>query len=365
MGKSQFTLNPFPIQYRAKYSSDNIWEEEYKELPNKGSDESKLPEDERNVLIEERNYANDLPLINFTTQYALSCFEGLKVYPQAHGGLSLFRVDKNALRFYNSMQGLSMPPYPVDMFIHAVKQVVLRSHNLGFTIQFNQEWIKTQFSSAKSIYIRPFSYSEGGIGVNPSLHPWVIMMASEVGNYFETCGCPTLMVSKKIRATPNGTGWIKCSSNYVISMLAKTEAQQAGYLEALFLDPIHQKYAEECSSCNIFFILGGTIVTPPLSDTILPGITRDSVITLAQDLGYTVEERNISIEEILDSATECFSTGTAVGITYFGKIVYNGVSTQFSDGKIGETTYRLQKTLKNLQHGLYVDTHSWLIPIST
>ena len=219
--------------------------------------------------------------------------------------------------------------------------------------------------SAPSVYIRPFSYAEGGIGVNFSNSPWVFIMATEVGSYFSSATIPELLVSNSVRANPNGTGWIKCAANYVIPALEKNTAMEHGYTEVLFLDSQEHTYVEECSSCNVFFVLeNNTVVTPSLKDTILPGITRDSIITILKDKGYTVEERDISINEVIADAKECFTTGTAVGVSHFGTLTYGDTKKTFAtDGSIGAVAKKLQVSLKRIQYGLDTCEHNWLITI--
>lgn len=360
MAHTHFVFNPYPIRYQAKYNlQEQNWHEEFQTLAHV-KDEHVLPVREREALLMKRNYA-ELPLVNYSTQYGVSCFEGLKAYPHASGGMALFRPNENAKRFYNSMKGIFMPPFPPESFTHAVRRVICDSRALGYSPEFQETWKENNFATAQSIYLRPFSYSEGGLGVSISTEPWVIIMATEVGNYFEIVDCPSLIVSKRIRATVNGTGAIKCAANYLTSALAKKEAQDVGYNEPLFLDAEKRMYVEECSSCNVFFVLqDNTIVTPELSDTILPGITRDSIITLAHDAGYTVEERKISIDEVMKNARECFTTGTAVGVCHFGKLTYKNKTVQFGDGRIGAVSKEMQRNLKLIQHGLMPDVHNWL-----
>jgi branched-chain amino acid aminotransferase len=217
--------------------------------------------------------------------------------------------------------------------------------------------------SADSVYIRPFSMSEGGIGVNLSRDPWVYVITTPVSSYF-SAGSSDAIVTEKIRATENGTGWIKACSNYVISALAKSEAIEAGYMECVFLDGAHRKYIEEGSSCNIFFYLkSGELVTPELGDTILPGITRVSVIELARDKGVKVSERRISIEEALDETKECFVTGTAAGATPLTSLTYKGRKALFNNGVTGDFTIDIRSTIKGIQYGTLPDTKGWLTQV--
>jgi branched-chain amino acid aminotransferase len=214
--------------------------------------------------------------------------------------------------------------------------------------------------SADSIYIRPFTYAEGGIGVNICHTPWVMIVTTPVSSYFSGANSDAI-ITERIRATPNGTGWIKAASNYVIAALAKHEAADAGYMECVFLDAKEQKYIEEGSSCNIFFYLkSGELVTPELGDTILPGITRASIIELARDRKIKVSERKISIDEAIESTRECFVSGTAAGATPIDSLTHKGKKTVFNGGKVGELTAELRDTLKGIQYGTVPDTKGWL-----
>jgi branched-chain amino acid aminotransferase len=254
-----------------------------------------------------------------------------------------------------------MPPFPADNFVNAVVEMIRRNINLGFCPSYKDEWEKDSFMNADSIYIRPFSYSEGGIGVNISKEPWVIMIGTPVSAYFSG-GSSDALVTDRIRATPKGTGWIKADSNYVIAALAKHEAIDKGYMECIFLDAENHKYIEEGSSCNIFFYLkSGELITPELGDTILPGITRLSLIELAKDRGVKVIEKKVSIDEIFSEAKECFVSGTAAGAVPISSITHNGKKVSFNFP--GELSSELQKTLKGMQYGIIPDTKGWLTKI--
>jgi branched-chain amino acid aminotransferase len=358
-----FSLNSYPIAYRARYSREG-WKEEYLEKPHKTpEEEARLGGAEAAALADSRNFFDDIPLVSYTSQYGLGCFEGLKALPQKEGGLAIFRPDRNAERFSKSMKGLYMPPFPEGLFVKAVKETVKRNAALGFSLSYNPGWEKDSFINADSIYIRPFTYSEGGIGVNISKEPWVIMITSPVSSYF-SAGTSDAVITERIRATPKGTGWIKAASNYVISALAKHEAAESGYIECIFLDAVERKYIEEGSSCNIFFYLkSGELVTPELGDTILPGITRSSIIELARDRGVTVSERKIAIDEVISEAKECFVSGTAAGATPLVSLTYQGKKTAFNGGKTGELTAGLRDTLKGIQYGTLPDTKGWLVRV--
>jgi branched-chain amino acid aminotransferase len=362
-GGMAFSLNSYPVVYRAKFGK-NQWTDEYIEKIHKTPEEEAVMGDtEREELINSRNLYGDMPLVGYTSQYGLACFEGLKALPQKDGGLAIFRPGQNAARFYRSMKGLYMPPFPEDLFVRACVETVRRNAALGFQPVYKKEWEKDSFISADSVYIRPFSYSEGGIGVNLSREPWVLVINTPVSSYFSG-GSSDAVVTGRIRANPRGTGWIKACSNYAIAALAKHEAMDAGYMECVFLDALEQKYIEEGSSCNIFFYLkSGELVTPELGDTILPGITRASLIELARNRNVKVSERKISIEEVLSETRECFVSGTAAGATPIESLTYQGKKAVFNNGKTGNLTADLRDTLKGIQYGTLPDPKGWMTPV--
>lgn len=345
----------------AKFKDDGTWQEIYSERPHKSKEEEDaLSEQDREEWLEKRNSFPELPLVNYTTQYGFGCFEGLKAFPQKNGDLRIFRPDENGKRMETSMKGLMMPPFPVDKFIKAVKQVIKRNRDIGFVPAYDPDWEKDDYLSGHSIYIRPFTYTEPGIGLNLSLKPWVVVVSTPVGAYFAP-GNNKAVTTDRVRATPGGTGWIKCDSNYVIPTLVKKMAMKEGYMEAIFLDAMERKYVEEGSSCNIFFLLkDDTLVTPNLEDTILPGITRKSVLQLARDKGLKTEERRITIEEVLSETKESFVSGTASGVTYIESITHNGKTAEFSGRKMGEFTNYFLKTLKGIHYGAVEDKYGWM-----
>ena len=358
-----FTLSVYPWIYLAKYKPDNGWNEEYQEKPHRSArEETTLEGTALDDLLRSRNSFSELPLVNYTTQYGFGCFEGLKAFPQPDGTVKLFRVDENAKRFARSMVGLKMPAFPEELFVAAMKGIVSRNASLDFAPKYQSSWENDDFAGASAVYLRPFSYSEPAIGLGLSAEPWVVTVATTVGSYFRP-GKSSAITTGRIRAVPGGTGWIKCNANYVTPILAKKEAEADGYMEAIFLDAAEHRYIEEGSSCNIFFLLkDGTLVTPDLQDTILPGVTRKSVLALAADGGIETQERKISIEEAMESSQEVFVTGTAAGISYIESITHAGKTAGFSGGKMGEVTHALLKTLKGTQFGVLEDLHGWMIP---
>jgi branched-chain amino acid aminotransferase len=356
-----FNLSIYPWVYTAKFTQGKSWEESYYEKPHKNPEEEKaLGQEERNTLYASRNSFPELPLVNYTSQYGMGCFEGLKAFPQKDGSLKLFRPGQNGQRMANSMEGLHMPVYPKELFLKSVRTLIAKNQHMGFAPVYDSAWEKDNFIDGSAVYIRPFTYSEPAIGLGLSETPWVVTVCTPVSSYFQA-GTAKAITTKKVRATPYGTGWIKCNANYVVPTLAKKEAEKAGYMEAIFLDSQEHKYIEEGSSCNIFFVMkNGHLVTPELGDTILPGITRASVIALAKEEGITVEERKITIDEAMEEGQEVFVTGTAAGVSFLDSITHNDKVRVYNDAKIGETTFHLQKTLKGIQYGYLADKLGWM-----
>lgn len=355
-----FNLDMYPIVYIARYNPRTKgWDEQWLETDGLSYDElMKLPEDERSKVYQKRNYMQ-LPAVSYTSQYGFGCFEGMKAFSTRDGGVSIFRPDRNAKRFADSMRGLMSPVFPEELYIKASIEFVRRNWELGYVPPYDPEWEKDNYASAAAVYIRPFMYSEGGVGVNVSEEPFVVICATSVSSYFKD-GSTKAVTTDRVRATPRGTGGIKCCANYTISAIAKLEAEKAGYMEVVYLDSEEHKYVQEGSSCNIAFVMkDGTLVTPELGDTILPGITRASAIDLARDKGVKVEERKISIDEAMSSAAECFVTGTAAGITPIESITHNGKEAVFNDRKPGDLSVELQKLLKGGQYGSIPFTRPW------
>lgn len=359
-----FNLEMYPISYMARYNPQTqSWQEEwiesdtipYKELLS-------MSEEERQGVYARRNQLG-IPAVTYTSQYGYGCFEGMKAYPRKDGKISIFRPDQNATRFRKSMEGLYCPAFPEELYVKASCEFVRRNAALGYVPAYNPDWEADNYASASAVYLRPFMNSEAAIGVGISMEPYVVICGTSVSTYFKG-GNTKAITTNRIRATPHGTGWIKCASNYVISALAKRDAEAAGFMEVVYLDALEQKYIQEGSSCNIFFLMkDGSLVTPELGDTILPGITRASIIDLARQQGQRVEERLISIEEVMDSAMECFVTGTAAGCTPIESITHKGVECVFNNRKPGDLGERLQKKLKGIQYGAMEDTKGWNIII--
>ncbi len=354
-----FSLQMYPITYMAKYNSETKkWEERWIESDTITFDElNALSPEKKEAVLAARNDLK-LPGVSYTSQYGFGCFEGMKAFPTKDGRVAIFRPEQNAKRFANSMRGLKAPAFPEDLYINASKEFVKRNAALGYVPSYDAEWEKDSYASASAVYMRPFMNTEGAIGVGISVEPYVIICGTTVSSYFKG-GNTKAITTERIRATEHGTGWIKCASNYVISALAKREAEDAGYMEVIFLDT-SRKYVQEGSSCNIFFKLkDGTLITPELGDTILPGITRNSTITLANQLGIKVEERLVTIDEVMKNAVECFVTGTAAGLTPIESITHEGREAVFNNREPGEVATQIQKILKGGQYGSVEDTNNW------
>ncbi len=360
-----FSLALYPWVYLARFQESGQWSIEFREQEHgTPQEEAQMTDQDRSDLLARRNQLEGLPLVNYTSQYGMGCFEGLKAFPQPDGSLRIFRPDKNGERMKRSMEGLRMPGFPVDLFVYAVTGVTRRNQQLGFSPVYDAAWETNNFVTAQSIYMRPFSYTEPGIGLNLSTNPWVVVISTPVGSYFDPDSSNRAITSDKARATRGGTGWIKCDANYVIPTLVKFEAQAQGYMEAVFLDAETKTFVEEGSSSNIFFLMkNGSLVTPSLEDTILPGITRESVLTLAQDRGIKTEERKVSIEEVLSEATEAFVSGTAAGMSYLESITHKGTEAVFNNRKMGDLTRDLLHELKGIQYGAVEDRHDWMVTV--
>ncbi len=248
--------------------------------------------------------------------YAQETFEGLKAYRDPQGNVQLFRPEMNAQRMINSNRRLCMAELPVDMFVEAVEAIV----------KYDEEWIPTLPET--SLYIRPFMYAaQPGVGVHPANHYIFCIILSPVGNYYPEGVNPVKIwvEDEYVRAVKGGTGFTKCGGNYAASIAAQVKAEEHGYTQVLWLDGVHRKYVEEVGTMNVMFKIDGKIITAPLEGSVLPGVTRDSIITLLKDFGYEVEERLLSIDELMDAAKngkleEAFGTGTAAVISPIGEL---------------------------------------------
>ncbi len=288
--------------------------------------------------------------------YAQEIFEGLKAYRWEDGTITLFRPEMNARRFNRSAARMCMPEVPEELFLDGIARLV----------SLEREWIPS--SPGTSLYIRPTMIAvEPMLGVKPSNHFYFYAILSPVGAYYAAGFNPVsiLVEDKYVRAVPGGTGEVKTGANYAASLKSGLEAKEKGYDQVLWLDGVERRYIEEVGAMNMFFAYDDRIVTAPLAGTILPGITRQSVLLLAQELGYKVEERQIDVDVLMaeikeGKVTEAFGSGTAAVITPVGKLCYKDECVQVGSGGVGCITQKLYDTLCGIQTGKLPDTFGWL-----
>jgi branched-chain amino acid aminotransferase len=288
--------------------------------------------------------------------YSQEIFEGLKAYRLPDGGAGLFRPDANARRFWNSAERLAMAPLPERLFLESVRGLV----------SVDRDWIPS--AEGASLYLRPFMIAtEIALGTKPSAEYLYCVVACPVGAFFKGGGAAvTLWVSENYtRAARGGTGAAKCGGNYAASLVALAEGTREGCDQVVFLDAVERRWVEELGGMNVFFVFDdGTLQTPPLTGTILPGVTRDSLITLGRDLGLTVREQPYAIDAWQANATsgrlrEAFACGTAAVITPIGKVKGHNRAFTIGDGEPGPVTQRLKKALTDIQFGRAPDPHGW------
>jgi branched-chain amino acid aminotransferase len=289
-------------------------------------------------------------------QYAQTCFEGLKAYTTEDGRTVCFRPDLNAERMYDTAKRLEMPPFPKDRFVEAVKQV----------IKANEAYVPP-YGSGATLYIRPYMFgSNPVIGVKPADEYQFRILTTPVGPYFKGGVKPiTLCVSDFDRAAPHGTGHIKAGLNYAMSLHPIVEAHKAGFDENMYLDAATRTKVEETGGANFLFVTKDNKVVTPKSNSILPSITRRSLMVVAKEyLGLEVEEREVYFDEVKDFA-ECGLCGTAAVISPVGKIVDHGKEICFPSGmtEMGPTISKLRDTLTGIQMGKIEGPEGWIVEI--
>lgn len=289
--------------------------------------------------------------------YAQEIFEGLKAYRLADGSMALFRPEQNARRFQRSAKRLAMPELPEELFLQSCKQLV----------EVDKAWFPPV--EGGSIYLRPFMIaSEVFLGVKPSAEYLYMVIASAAGNYFKS-GAPAISIwvsQDYTRAAPGGTGAAKCGGNYAASLVAQSEAIAHGCDQVVFLDAAEHRWIEELGGMNLFFLFDdGTLITPPTDGTILEGITRESILTLAREQGLTVSEERYAIDQWRADATsgklvEAFACGTAAVVTPIGSVHSDSGSFTIGAGGPGQMTQQLRAKLVDIQRGVAPDTHGWV-----
>ena len=291
--------------------------------------------------------------------YGQEMFEGLKAYRADDGRALLFRPDMNAKRTNNTNKRLCIPEIPVEDFIQAVQAVV----------KVDEAWIPNK--PGTSLYIRPFIIAtDPFLGVRPSDTYMFIIILSPVGAYYPEGLNPVKIWIEDdyVRAVKGGIGEAKTGGNYVASMAAQLKAHDEGYSQVLWLDGVERKYIEEVGAMNIFFKINGKVLTPMLNGSILPGITRNSVIALCKEWGYEVEERRISVDELYEASVngtleEVWGTGTAAVISPVGHLRFQDQVMQIKDGGIGELSQKLYDTVTGIQLGKIEDTRGWVVEV--
>lgn len=289
--------------------------------------------------------------------YAQEIFEGLKAYRLADGGMALFRPEANAARFQDSARRLAMPELPADLFVGSCKALV----------DIDRDWFPSV--EGGSLYLRPFMFaSEVFLGVRPATEYLYLCIAAASGNYFKgSAPAVSLWVSQDYtRAAPGGTGEAKCGGNYAASLVPIADAMARGHDQVVFLDAVENRWIEELGGMNVFFVFDdGSIQTPPLNGTILPGITRDCLITLAREEGLTVREEPYAIDQWHADAksghlTESFACGTAAVVTPIGSVTGPDGTFIIGAGGPGQTTMRIKERLVNIQRGSAPDPYKWV-----
>jgi branched-chain amino acid aminotransferase len=292
--------------------------------------------------------------------YGQEIFEGLKAYRQPDGSIATFRPTANAARFRRSAARLAMPEMPDELFVESLRALT----------EVDQAWVPNDPS--QSLYFRPFMIStEVGLGVRPANSYTYLLIASPAGAYFPRGVQPVSvwLSTDFTRAAPGGTGEAKCAGNYAASLVAQAYAAQQGCDQVVWLDAIEHRWVEEMGGMNLYFVYGSgpnaRIVTPALTGTLLPGVTRDSLLHVAEELGYSAEEGKVSTDEWQEgnasgALTEVFACGTAAVITPVGSVKSRTAAWTVGDGAPGPVTMQLREQLLGLQTGSLPDRHDWM-----
>ena len=291
--------------------------------------------------------------------YAQEIFEGLKAYRTAEGRIQLFRPYENIRRLNNSAERLCVPPIEEEDFMTALRTL----------IEVDADWVPSEPDT--SLYIRPFVIAtDPHVGVHASHTYLFAIICCPVGSYYPEGIDPVkiMIESRDVRAVRGGTGYTKCGGNYAASLRASEIAAEKGFSQVLWLDGVYRKYIEEVGSMNVMFKINGKIITPELTGSVLPGITRKSCIELLREWGYEVEERMLSIDELMAAAAdgsleEAWGTGTAAVVSPIGEISYLDKDYTVCGGKIGSVTQKLYDTITGIQWGKIEDKHNWIVSV--
>ncbi len=291
--------------------------------------------------------------------YGAEIFEGMKAYRRADGGVQMFRPIENARRMNNSAERLGLPVMPEEDMLKAF---------LTF-VECEKDWVP--YGEGESLYVRPFLFgTDDSLGVHSINNARFVIIASPSGSYYAEGINPVkiMIEDQDVRAVRGGTGYAKCGGNYAAATRAGEKAEKLGFTQVLWLDGVERKYIEEVGAMNVMMKIDGEIVTPMLSGSILPGITRKSIIELLKAKGYKVSERRISIDEIIGALEsgkmeEFWGCGTAAVVSPVGELYYEGKTYTINDNKIGETTQMLYDTLTSIQWGKAPDEFNWTVKI--
>ena len=291
--------------------------------------------------------------------YAQQLFEGMKAYRTPEGKVQLFRPMENALRFNSSCERMCVPAIDPDFFVDAVKALV----------KVDQAWVPNK--KGASLYIRPFVFAtDPSLGVHASHSYLFVIILCPVGSYYAEGINPVKIYVEDadVRAVRGGTGYTKCGGNYAASLRAGERAEEKGYSQVLWLDGVERKYIEEVGAMNVLFKIDGKVVTPALTGSVLPGITRKSCLELLRDWGVSVEERLISAQELFDAAEsgkleEAWGSGTAAVVSPIGELAMGDKVVTVNGGQIGRLTQRLYDTLTGIQWGTEPDPYGWTVPV--
>lgn len=292
--------------------------------------------------------------------YGQEMFEGLKAYKTKAGKVLLFRPDKNIERTNRTNQRMCMPQIDPELMMDAIKAIVA----------CDADWIPEK--PGTSLYIRPFIIAtEAFLGVRPAKEYKLIIILSPVGAYYKGGLAPTsiFVEDEYVRAVQGGTGFAKIGGNYAAGLASQEKAHKKGYSQVLWLDGTERKYVEEIGTSNAFFVIDGEIITAPLTGTILPGITRDSVLTLLRSWGMNVSERRLTIQEVYDAHAagkleEAFATGTAAVISPVGELCWENKVIQLNNKAIGPLSQKLYDSLVEIQYGIAEDPYGWTVEVT-